>query len=89
MTAAAAPMTTGLFGCRRSEAEPIPGPADETPRAVKGVFSPGPEHWVGDGFLVKSVFHPQDDPELCLAIQADFRQRARVFTPCEGPNQLD
>jgi hypothetical protein len=31
----------------------------QTPRALQGVFPPGPEHWVGDGFYVKTVFWPQ------------------------------
>ena len=28
----------------------------KTPRALQGVYPPGPEHWVGDGFHVKPVF---------------------------------
>jgi redox-sensitive bicupin YhaK (pirin superfamily) len=30
-----------------------------SPRALQGVYPPGPEHWVGDGFFVKTVFWPQ------------------------------
>ncbi|KPK11279.1 MAG: hypothetical protein AMJ62_16360 [Myxococcales bacterium SG8_38] len=35
-----------------------------TPRRLRGVYPPGPEHWVGDGFLVKTVFWPQIDPQM-------------------------
>lgn len=35
-----------------------------TPRALKGVYPPGPEHWVGDGFHVKTVFWPQLDAQM-------------------------
>jgi len=35
-----------------------------TPRALKGVYPPGPEHWVGDGFYVKTVFWPQLDAQM-------------------------
>jgi quercetin 2,3-dioxygenase len=34
------------------------------PRALHGVFPPGPEHWVGDGFYVKTVFWPQLDAQM-------------------------
>ena len=37
---------------------------DQTPRALQGVFAPGPEHWVGDGFYVKTVFSPQLDAQM-------------------------
>jgi redox-sensitive bicupin YhaK (pirin superfamily) len=33
--------------------------ARSNPRPLTGVFAPGPEHWVGDGFLVRTVFWPQ------------------------------
>jgi redox-sensitive bicupin YhaK (pirin superfamily) len=35
-----------------------------TARALQGVFPPGPEHWVGDGFYVKTVFWPQLDAQM-------------------------
>jgi len=35
-----------------------------SPRAVQAVFPPGPEHWVGDGFYVKTVFWPQLDAQM-------------------------
>lgn len=37
---------------------------DSNLRPLLGVRPPGPEHWVGDGFWVRSVFWPQRDPEL-------------------------
>lgn len=33
-------------------------------RSLHGVFAPGPDHWVGDGFYVKTVFSPQPDAQL-------------------------
>ncbi len=33
-------------------------------RALQGVFPPGPDHWVGDGFYVKTVFSPQPDAQM-------------------------
>jgi len=35
-----------------------------TPRSLQAVFAPGPEHWVGDGFHVKTVFWPQLDAQM-------------------------
>ncbi len=35
-----------------------------TPRVLTGVYPPGPEHWVGDGFFVKTVFWPQLDAQM-------------------------
>ncbi len=35
-----------------------------TPRSLTGVYPPGPEHWVGDGFYVKTVFWPQIDAQM-------------------------
>ena len=52
----------------RSEAEAHMESAVEiearSPRALYGVFAPGPEHWVGDGFFVKTVFWPQMGAEM-------------------------
>ena len=33
-------------------------------RSLQGVFAPGPDHWVGDGFYVKTVFSPQADAQM-------------------------
>ncbi len=33
-------------------------------RRMQGVITPGPVHWVGDGFLVRTVFDPIADPQL-------------------------
>jgi hypothetical protein len=35
-----------------------------SPRKLMGVFAPSPEHWVGDGFFVRTVFHPQQDASV-------------------------
>ena len=39
-------------------------PSKRTPRGLQAVLPPGPEHWVGDGFYVKTVFWPQLGPAL-------------------------
>jgi redox-sensitive bicupin YhaK (pirin superfamily) len=50
-------------------------------RALEGVFSPGPEHWVGDGFYVKTVFSPQlDDQMLSPFLLLDHAAKKR-FDP--------
>ena len=33
-------------------------------RALQGVFKPGAEHWVGDGFYVRTVFSPEPDAQM-------------------------
>jgi hypothetical protein len=33
-------------------------------KKVKGVFRPGPTHWVGDGFPVRTVFPTQGINEI-------------------------
>jgi len=49
-----------LFGRSKREANmQTATQTTPTPRALQGVFAPGPEHWVGDGFYVKTVFWPQ------------------------------
>jgi redox-sensitive bicupin YhaK (pirin superfamily) len=39
----------------------VPGKPSER---LIGVYPPGPEHWVGDGFFVRTVFHPQQGADL-------------------------
>jgi len=54
-----------LTGCDGSE-ETMQMQATTTStgvRALEQVMKPGTEHWVGDGFYVSSVFHPQMDRE--------------------------
>ena len=54
---------------------------ERTPRALQGVFSPGPEHWVGDGFFVKTVFWPQMDPQMLSPFLLLDHAAARRFDP--------
>jgi redox-sensitive bicupin YhaK (pirin superfamily) len=56
-----------LFGRGDQEADMQHAPRHDTsptPRALRGVYPPGPEHWVGDGFYVKTVFWPQLDAQM-------------------------
>ena len=56
-----------LFGREGREREMEHAGAESTtrtPRALQGVYPPGPEHWVGDGFHVKTVFWPQLGAEM-------------------------
>lgn len=41
-----------------------PQATPSTPRAVERVLRASSEHWVGDGFRVKSVISPQGDPRI-------------------------
>lgn len=50
-----------------------------------GVFAPSPEHWVGDGFYVRTVFHPQgDESVLSPFLLLDFSE-PRHFEPAAQP----
>jgi redox-sensitive bicupin YhaK (pirin superfamily) len=55
--------------------------AARTPRALRGVFPPGPEHWVGDGFYVKTVFWPQLDPQMLSPFLLLDHAATRRFDP--------
>ncbi len=52
-----------------------------TPRALQGVFAPGPEHWVGDGFFVKTVFWPQLDAQMLSPFLLLDHAARRRFDP--------
>ena len=59
-----------------------PRPTDEpTARALEGVFAPGPEHWVGDGFFVKTVFWPQLGAQMLSPFLLLDHAAARHFEP--------
>ena len=54
-----------LFGSPKREAMMQTAARTKTsPRALQAVFPPGPDHWVGDGFYVKTVFWPQLDAQM-------------------------
>jgi redox-sensitive bicupin YhaK (pirin superfamily) len=54
-----------LFGGLKREANMQSAAQPKTsPRALQAVFPPGPDHWVGDGFYVKTVFWPQLDAQM-------------------------
>lgn len=52
-----------------------------TPRALAGVYPPGPEHWVGDGFYVKTVFWPQLDAQMLSPFLLLDHAARRRFDP--------
>jgi redox-sensitive bicupin YhaK (pirin superfamily) len=51
------------------------------PRSLRGVFSPGPEHWVGDGFYVKTVFSPHPDAQMLSPFLLLDHAARRRFDP--------
>lgn len=52
-----------------------------TPRALAGVYAPGPDHWVGDGFYVKTVFWPQLDAQMLSPFLLLDHAARRRFDP--------
>ena len=52
-----------------------------SPRALQGVYPPGPEHWVGDGFYVKTVFWPQLDAQMLSPFLLLDHAAERHFDP--------
>lgn len=60
------------------------GKPEEAPvqlRRLLGIYPPGPEHWVGDGFFVRTVFWPQRGAELLSPfLLLDFSE-PRHFEP--------
>jgi len=51
------------------------------PRDLQRVIAPSPEHWVGDGFYVSSVFSPQMDPDLLSPFLLLDHAAPRHFEP--------
>ena len=51
------------------------------PRALQGVYPPGPTHWVGDGFHVKTVFWPQLGAEMLSPFLLLDHAARRHFDP--------
>lgn len=58
-----------------------PSTATRRARALQGVYPPGPEHWVGDGFFVKTVFWPQLDPAMLSPFLLLDHAARRHFDP--------
>jgi hypothetical protein len=89
MGAAAAAVAAGwglgakLLGRSDQELDMRPStlPNTRTPRALRGIFPPGPEHWVGDGFHVKTVFWPQLDPQMLSPFLLLDHAARRRFDP--------
>lgn len=65
----------------REEAMETTAQRKTTPRALQAVFPPGPEHWVGDGFYVKTVFWPQLDAEMLSPFLLLDHAARRRFDP--------
>ncbi len=72
-----------LFGRSPEEAamQSSPTTTHRTPRALAGVYPPGPEHWVGDGFFVRTVFWPQIDPQMLSPFLLLDHAAPRRFDP--------
>ena len=74
-----------LFGHSKREANmQTATQTTQTPRALQGVFAPGPEHWVGDGFYVKTVFWPQLGAQMLSPFLLLDHGRASISTPRPG-----
>ncbi len=54
---------------------------ERTPRALQQIYPPGPEHWVGDGFFVKTVFWPQRDAQMLSPFLLLDHAARRHFEP--------
>ena len=57
-------LASKLFGRQTGGRNMQPQPSAGRRGRLQGVFPPGPEHWVGDGFYVKTVFWPQLDAQM-------------------------
>jgi len=53
----------------------------QTPRALDLIHPPGPNHWVGDGFYVKTVFWPQLDAAMLSPFLLLDHAAPRHFDP--------
>jgi redox-sensitive bicupin YhaK (pirin superfamily) len=76
--------TTRFFGGKGQEADMQHATAKtetKRPRALRGVYPPGPEHWVGDGFHVKTVFWPQLDAQMLSPFLLLDHAAKRSFDP--------
>ncbi len=56
-----------------------------TARSVERVLSATSEHWVGDGFRVRSVIAPQGDPRIQSPFLLLDHAARRFFTPAAQP----
>jgi redox-sensitive bicupin YhaK (pirin superfamily) len=72
-----------LLGRAESEAS-MKAQSKNTPagaRPLQGVYPPGPEHWVGDGFFVKTVFWPQLGAEMLSPFLLLDHAKRKHFDP--------
>jgi redox-sensitive bicupin YhaK (pirin superfamily) len=71
-----------LWGRSPEEAQmQLSTPTKTKTRALAGVYPPGPEHWVGDGFYVKTVFWPQLDAQMLSPFLLLDHAAQRRFEP--------
>jgi redox-sensitive bicupin YhaK (pirin superfamily) len=83
----------GLARSRPSQAgvttEPIMQPTATSPRSqartVERVLATTAQHWVGDGFHVRSVIHPQGDPRVQSPFLLLDHAPVRRFEPTSQP----
>src|SRR5262245_3085195 len=77
---AGAGVSSRLFG-RGNDRPAVPPPA----RGVERVLSTTSEHWVGDGFRVRSVIAPQGDPRIQSPFLLLDHAARRYFEPATEP----
>ena len=58
-------------------------------RQVQGVYAPGPEHWVGDGFHVRTVFWPDRGAKALSPFLLLDHGATRHFDPTDIPRGVD
>ena len=81
--ALAAGIGVKLFGRREDATMQAEATTNESnaARPLHGVFPPGPDHWVGDGFYVKTVFSPHPDAEMLSPFLLLNHAARRRFDP--------
>jgi redox-sensitive bicupin YhaK (pirin superfamily) len=58
------------------------------PKKIKGVFRPGPTHWVGDGFPVRTVFPTRGVNEIDPFLMLDYAAPT-IVRPSARPSGVD
>lgn len=69
------------FGRREDSTMQTGATTTTATRPLAGVYPPGPEHWVGDGFYVKTVFSPHPDAEMLSPFLLLDHAARRRFDP--------
>src|SRR5689334_9006367 len=82
-------VTSKLLGRNREkdtmQTETTSTTAPTSTRSVERVLSATSQHWVGDGFLVRSVISPNGDPRVQSPFLLLDHAAARTFAPASEP----